>query len=62
MMGLISLSIDNLLPAFASIRSYFGVADANRMQLILTAYMAGFAVMQLVWAPGVRHDRPPTRC
>ena len=51
MMGLISLSIDNLLPAFASIRSYFGVADANRMQLILTAYMAGFAVMQLVWGP-----------
>jgi DHA1 family bicyclomycin/chloramphenicol resistance-like MFS transporter len=51
MMGLVSLSIDNLLPAFESIRSYFGVADANRMQLILTAYMAGFAVMQLVWGP-----------
>jgi DHA1 family bicyclomycin/chloramphenicol resistance-like MFS transporter len=51
MMGLISLSIDNLLPAFETIRSDFGVADANRMQLILTAYMGGFAVMQLVWGP-----------
>jgi MFS transporter, DHA1 family, multidrug resistance protein len=51
MMGLISLSIDNLLPAFQAIRSDFGIADANRMQLILTAYMGGFAVMQLVWGP-----------
>lgn len=51
MMGLISLSIDNLLPAFEAIRSDFGIADANRMQLILTAYMGGFAIMQLVWGP-----------
>ena len=51
MMGLVSLSIDNLLPAFESIRSYFGIADANRMQLIVTAYMAGFGIMQLVWGP-----------
>ena len=51
MMGLISLSIDNLLPAFEPIRSDLGVADANRMQLILTAYMGGFAVMQLVYGP-----------
>jgi len=51
MMGLVSLSIDNLLPAFDSIRSDFGVADPNRMQLILTAYMAGFGIMQLVWGP-----------
>ncbi|MDQ0395969.1 multidrug effflux MFS transporter [Labrys monachus] len=51
MMGLVSLSIDNLLPAFDSIRSTFGVADPNRMQLVLTAYMAGFGIMQLVWGP-----------
>jgi MFS transporter, DHA1 family, multidrug resistance protein len=51
MMGLISLSIDNLLPAFEAIRSDFGIPDANRMQLILTAYMGGFAIMQLVWGP-----------
>ncbi|CAM5774247.1 Bcr/CflA family drug resistance efflux transporter [Labrys miyagiensis] len=51
MMGLISLSIDNLLPAFEAIRSDFGIPDANRMQLILTAYMGGFAIMQMVWGP-----------
>lgn len=51
MMGLSSLSIDNLLPAFSAIRWDFGIADANRMQLIITAYMAGFAVMQLAWGP-----------
>jgi DHA1 family bicyclomycin/chloramphenicol resistance-like MFS transporter len=50
-MGLISLSIDNLLPAFEPIRQDFGIADANELQLILTAYMAGFSLMQLVWGP-----------
>jgi DHA1 family bicyclomycin/chloramphenicol resistance-like MFS transporter len=49
MMALISLSIDNLLPAFASIRATFSVRDANQMQYLLTAYMAGFGIMQLVY-------------
>jgi DHA1 family bicyclomycin/chloramphenicol resistance-like MFS transporter len=30
-MALVSLSIDNLLPAFEPIRTAFGVADANEM-------------------------------
>jgi DHA1 family bicyclomycin/chloramphenicol resistance-like MFS transporter len=50
-MALGSMSIDNLLPAFEPIRTAFGVPDANEMQLILTAYMAGFAIMQIVWGP-----------
>lgn len=50
-MGLISLSIDNLLPAFEPIREAFAIPDANELQLILTAYMGGFALMQLVWGP-----------
>jgi MFS transporter, DHA1 family, multidrug resistance protein len=50
-MALGSMSIDNLLPAFEPIRTAFGVPDANEMQLILTSYMAGFAVMQIVWGP-----------
>ena len=50
-MGLISLSIDNLLPAFEPIRGQFGIADPNELQLILTSYLAGFALMQLVWGP-----------
>src|ERR1700750_1530220 len=50
-MGPGSLSIDNLLPAFEPIRRSFNLPDPNELQLILTAYMAGFAVMQIVWGP-----------
>jgi DHA1 family bicyclomycin/chloramphenicol resistance-like MFS transporter len=49
MMALISLSIDNLLPAFGAIQADFGVSDANALQYVLTAYMAGFGLMQLVY-------------
>lgn len=48
-MALISLSIDNLLPAFAPIRSEFGIANANDLQLIVTVYMLGSAPMQIVY-------------
>lgn len=51
MMGLISLSIDNLLPAFAPIQADFGIADPNALQWVLTSYMIGFAAMQLVYGP-----------
>jgi MFS transporter, DHA1 family, multidrug resistance protein len=50
-MGLMSLSIDNLLPAFGAIQASFGVADANEMQLIMSAYMIAFALMQIVYGP-----------
>ncbi|KGM35282.1 multidrug effflux MFS transporter [Inquilinus limosus] len=51
MMALISLSIDNLLPAFGAIQADLGIADANALQYVLTAYMAGFGVMQLIYGP-----------
>ncbi|MDR6293332.1 DHA1 family bicyclomycin/chloramphenicol resistance-like MFS transporter [Inquilinus ginsengisoli] len=51
MMALISLSIDNLLPAFGAIQADLGIADPNALQYVLTAYMAGFGVMQLVYGP-----------
>lgn len=51
MMALISLSIDNLLPAFGPIQADFGIADHNALQYILTAYMAGFGLMQLIYGP-----------
>ncbi|MBN9025833.1 MULTISPECIES: multidrug effflux MFS transporter [Kaistia] len=51
MMALGSMSIDNLLPAFGHIQQDFGLASANEVQLILTVYMAGFAVMQLFYGP-----------
>jgi len=51
MMALGSMSIDNLLPAFGHIQHDFGLATANEVQLILSVYMAGFAVMQLFYGP-----------
>jgi len=51
MMALGSMSIDNLLPAFGYIQHDFSLASANEVQLILTVYMAGFAIMQLFYGP-----------
>jgi DHA1 family bicyclomycin/chloramphenicol resistance-like MFS transporter len=48
-MALISLSIDNLLPAFVPIRQALGVANANDMQLIVTVYMIGSGALQIVY-------------
>ena len=50
-MGLMSLSIDNVLPAFGAIQASFGIADANEMQLLISAYMVAFALMQIVYGP-----------
>lgn len=50
-MGITALSIDNLLPAFPPIGIELGVADPNRLQMLIYAYMAGFAVMQVVYGP-----------
>lgn len=50
-MGLMSLSIDNLLPAFGAIQATFGIADPNEMQLLISAYMITFALMQIVYGP-----------
>lgn len=49
MMGLTAFSIDNLLPAFVPIREHFSVAEANHLQWVVTAYMIGFAFMQMVY-------------
>ncbi len=51
MMALVSFSVDNLLPAFAPIREELGVLHANHTQLIVTVFLVGFALMQLVWGP-----------
>src|SRR5262249_31838211 len=50
-MGLMSLSIDNLLPAFGAIQASFGIADANEMQLLISSYMVAFALMQIFYGP-----------
>jgi len=49
MMGVTAFSIDNLLPAFGPIRDHFAVQQSNDLQYIITAYMIGFAVMQIVY-------------
>lgn len=49
MMGTTAFSIDNLLPAFDPIRADFAVPRASDLQLIVTAFMIGFGIMQLVF-------------
>jgi MFS transporter, DHA1 family, multidrug resistance protein len=51
LMGLTAFSIDNLLPAFASIAQGFQLSDPNQTQLIIIVFMASFSVMDLVYGP-----------
>lgn len=51
MFGLTAFSIDNLLPAFVPIGDSFRISDPNQLQLLITSYMIGFGVMQLVYGP-----------
>lgn len=51
MMGVTAISIDNLLPAFPAMQAHFGVADPNRMQFLISVYMVGFGVAQIVYGP-----------
>ena len=50
-MGLSSLSIDNVLPAFAAVGEALSVADANDLQYLVYVYMVGFALAQIVYGP-----------
>lgn len=51
LMALTALSIDVMLPALPEIGSFFGLADANDSQLVVTSYMIGFAAGQIVFGP-----------
>ncbi len=51
LMALTALSIDIMLPALPQIRDDFGVMDPNRQQLVVTAYVLGFALGQLFHGP-----------
>lgn len=46
-----SLAIDIMLPALQQIGAALGVADENARQLVVTAYIIGFGVSQLVFGP-----------
>ncbi|HEX8580052.1 MAG TPA: multidrug effflux MFS transporter [Allosphingosinicella sp.] len=46
-----ALAIDAMLPALPSIGDALGVAEDNKRQLVITAYLLGFGVAQLIWGP-----------
>jgi len=46
-----ALAIDAMLPALPSIGEALGVVDDNRRQLVITSYLLGFGISQLVYGP-----------
>jgi DHA1 family bicyclomycin/chloramphenicol resistance-like MFS transporter len=46
-----ALAIDAMLPALPAIGEALDVAEENRRQLVITAYLLGFGVAQLIWGP-----------
>jgi DHA1 family bicyclomycin/chloramphenicol resistance-like MFS transporter len=50
-MALTALGIDSMLPALPTIADELGVAIANHRQYVITAFMLGFSVAQLVHGP-----------
>lgn len=51
LMALVALSIDIMLPTLPGIARSFSLADPNAPQLIITSYLGGFAIGQLMWGP-----------
>jgi DHA1 family bicyclomycin/chloramphenicol resistance-like MFS transporter len=51
MMATNALAIDSMLPAMPQIGQALNVASANERQWILTAYLLGFGVAQIVYGP-----------
>lgn len=46
-----ALAIDAMLPALPSIGDALGVVDDNRRQLVISAYLIGFGIAQMVYGP-----------
>ena len=60
MMALNSLAIDCMLPALPKIGEGLGVVSANSRQWVVTAYLLGFGVAQIVYGPiSDRYGRRP---
>jgi DHA1 family bicyclomycin/chloramphenicol resistance-like MFS transporter len=51
LMALNAFAIDAMIPALPDIGRSLGVADENRRQLVVIAYMVGFGSTQLIWGP-----------
>lgn len=60
LMALGALGIDTMLPALPAIGEALGVADENRRQFVITAFLLGFGVGQLLHGPlADRYGRRP---
>ena len=51
LMAVNALAIDAMLPALPSIGEALGVAEDNKRQLVITAYLLGFGMAQLLYGP-----------
>lgn len=51
LMALTALAVDIMLPALPAIDDYFNITDDNDRQLVVTAYMLGFALGQPFYGP-----------
>jgi MFS transporter, DHA1 family, multidrug resistance protein len=51
MMALTALGIDSMLPALPAIGDSLGVTEPNHRQFVITAFLFGFAIAQLVYGP-----------
>ena len=60
LMSLNAFAIDAMLPALPAIGEALGVADDNRRQFVVTAYLLGFGFTQMLWGPlSDRYGRRP---
>ena len=51
LMSMTAMSIDIMLPALPDIGATLGVRDASDLPLVVTVFMLGMAIGQLVWGP-----------
>jgi len=49
--GIVALSIDMMLPALPAIGTDLGLQNENDRQLVITAFLVGFGLAQLVYGP-----------
>lgn len=60
LMSLNAFAIDAMLPALPAIGDTLGVAQENRRQLVVTSYLLGFGLTQMLWGPASdRYGRRP---
>ena len=60
LMSLNAFAIDAMLPALPAIGEDLGVSTENRRQLVVTVYLLGFGLTQMIWGPlSDRYGRRP---